>query len=74
MSTKQRRVGKLRIGLRAGEIGLRLHDLLIEIGRIDLGENVAGFDWRANIGFPILEIAAYPRIDLRLGVGFQPSR
>ena len=67
-------VGKHRIGLGAGQIGFGLHDLLVEIGRVDFGEEVAGFDRRADIGLPIFHIAGDARINLRLRVGFQPAR
>ena len=62
------------IGLRAGEIRLRLHDLLIEIGRVDFGEQLAGLDRRADVDFPLLQITADARIDLRLRIGFEPAR
>ena len=50
-----------RIRLGAGQIGFGLQELLVEIGRVDLGEEVAGFDWRADIRLPILHIAGDAR-------------
>ena len=51
----------------------RLHDLLIEIGRIDFGEEVAGFDRSADVGLPVLDVATDAGVDLRLGIGFEPA-
>ena len=69
----QRHVGERGIGLGAGEIGFRLHDLLVEVGRVDLGEKLARLDRRADVGLPFLQIAADARIDLRLRIGLEPA-
>ena len=67
------RVREDRIGFGAGEIGFGLHDLLVEIGRVDFSEKLAGFDVRADVGPPILHVAADAGIYLRLRIGFQPA-
>ena len=39
--------------------------LLVEIRRLDLGEQMAGLDLRADVGLPALQVAADARIDRR---------
>ena len=47
---------------------------MVEVRRIDFGKQIAGFDRRADVGLPILQIAAHPRIDLRLIISLEPTR
>ena len=42
------------LALALARLASRLHDLLVEIGRVDFGEKLAGFDRRADIGLPAL--------------------
>ncbi len=53
------------IGLRTGEIGARLEQLLIQIGRFDFGEQIASLHLGTDIVFPALQITAHARIDRR---------
>ena len=73
LAALQGHFGELGICLRARKVGLGLHDLLIEIGRIDFGKQIAGFYLRADIGLPFFQIAADARVKWRLLVGFQPA-
>ena len=66
-----RNVGERSVGLRVGEIGLRLKELLVEIGCVDLGEHVAGLDLGADVDLPARNIAADAREESRLCVGVQ---
>ena len=74
LAALQRLARKLGIGLRAGQVGLGLHDLLVEVGRLDLGEQLAGLHRRADVGLPFLQIAADARVELRLRIGLEPPR
>ncbi len=43
---------ELGIGLGDVQVGPRLHELLVEIGRIDFGEQLAGFHLGADVVLP----------------------
>ncbi len=62
------------IGLRGGDIGFRLHDLLVEIRGVDFGEQLPGLHRRADIDFQFLQVAADAREYLRLRIRFEPAR
>ena len=64
---------KLGIGLGDVQVGARLHELLIEIGRVDFGEHVAGLHLAADIVLPALQIPRDARVDRRADVGFEAS-
>ena len=44
-------------------IGLRLGELLVDLGRVENGENLAAVDMIADIGEPAPDIAVGPSID-----------
>lgn len=46
------RDGELRVGVRGGEIRLRLRVLLVNLRGVDLGEELALLHRRANVGIP----------------------
>ena len=48
--------------------------MLVNFGRIDLGENLALLNVAADVLVPLLEIAVGPRIDGRLDIGLERSR
>ena len=54
---------ELRIGLSHVEVRARLHELLVEIGRVDLGEQLARLDLAADVVLPALQVAGHTRID-----------
>ena len=56
------------IGLRSGQIGARLLQLLIDFRSVNLSEQLSGLDARADIRAPALEVAVRPRIDRRVDV------
>ena len=60
--------------LGAGQRRLGLEELLVEVGRLDLGEQLTGLHWRADIDVPGLQEAAHPGIDRRAGIGFESTR
>ncbi len=62
---------ELGIGLGDAEVGARLHELLVEIGRIDFGEHVSGLHLAADIVLPGFQVARDARVDGRTDVGFQ---
>ena len=47
------------------QVGARLHELLVEVRRVDLGEELSGLDRRADVDLPVLQIATDARIDGR---------
>ena len=61
-------------GLGAGQRRLGLQELLVEVGRLDLGQQLAGLHVRADIDMPGLEVAADAGIDRRAGIGLEPAR
>jgi hypothetical protein len=63
-----------RIGLCTLLIGAGLHQLLVELGRVDFGEHLACLDARADIDVPRLQIAADLRENRRPRIGFEASR
>jgi hypothetical protein len=65
--------GKPGIGLGAGHIRLGLHDLLVEIGRLDLGQNLTGLDRRSHVGGPRFDVAADACVELGLRQRFQAA-
>ena len=67
-------LGQLGIGLGDVQFGPRLHELLVEVGRVDFGEQLTGFDLAADVVFPALQIARYAGIDRRPDVRFQAAR
>ena len=50
-----------------------LHDLLVEIGRIELCEQPTRFDRRADVGVPLFQISGHAGVDLRLRIGLEPA-
>ena len=59
---------QLLVGARGGEVRLDLQQLLIELGRLDLCEQLAGVHGRADVDVPALEIAVDARVDRRVDV------
>ena len=57
------------IGLGARQRGPGLSELLVEIGRVDRGQHLAGLHGGADILVPALQIAVDARIDRGLGIG-----
>ena len=66
--------GKLLVGDGGVEIGLALGQLAVEIGRIDLGQQLALLHRRADIDIPFLHIAADLGVDRRVGEGLNIAR
>jgi hypothetical protein len=60
--------------LRRVEVGARLLQLLIEVGRLDLGEYLAGLHARADVVFPALQVTADARINRCARIGFESPR
>src|SRR4029077_18954685 len=56
---------QLIVGLRSGQIGLCLVQLLIHFRSIDLREQLSLLYRRADVGIPALEVAAGARVDRR---------
>jgi len=61
------------IGLCGRKIGFGLCQLLVEVGRIDRGQELARLHMRANILLPGFQIAADPRIDRGLVEGLDAA-
>ena len=59
-------LGELVVGLGRGAVGARLLELVVDLRRLDLREQLTGFHARADIGVPALEIAVGPRVDRRV--------
>jgi hypothetical protein len=59
--------GKVRIGLHALQLGTRLVQLLVDLGRFDLGQKVALVHVRADVEVPLLQVAVGARVDGRIG-------
>ena len=74
LAPRQRRFRQPRARLLAGEIGAGLQQLLIEVGRLDLGDHLARFDLGADIGAPALQVAADARKNWSARIGLQPAR
>ena len=70
----QRRLRQSRAGLRAGEIGAGLQQLLVEVGRLDLGEQLPRLHRGADVDVPALQVAADAGKDRRAGIGLEPAR
>ena len=65
--------GRQRLaGLGAGQRCLGLQELLVEIGRLDLGEELARLHRCADIDVPGLQGTADAGIDRRARVGLEP--
>jgi len=62
---------ELGIGLGDAQGGARLHELLIEIGRVDFGEHVAGLHLAADVVLPAFQVARDARVDGRTDIGLQ---
>ncbi len=65
-------------GLRQSQRGLHLlalrhglREFLVDLGRVELGEHLAGLHVRADIGVPAAHVAAGARVDRRLHVAAQ---
>ena len=52
-----RRLRQSRVGLRGGEIRARLQQLLIDLGRVDLGQHLARLHARSDVGVALLQVA-----------------
>ena len=59
-------LGEFFRGLGLREFGFRFHEVLAHLGRVEFGEELAGFDLRAEIDVPLLHVAAHAREDRRL--------
>ena len=57
-------LGELAVGHRGGQIGPGLGQLLVEFGRVDVGQHLARLHLGADVLVPGLEIAADPGVDL----------
>ncbi len=66
--------GQLLGGLGAGKRRLGLQELLVEVGRLDLGQELARLHGRADIDVVGLQEAADAGIDRRAGIGLEPAR
>ena len=51
------------------QVGAGLPQLLVQLGRLDLGEELPLLDARADVDVQLLEVAAGPRVDRRVGEG-----
>ena len=67
-------ISKRCIGLDAGQITLRLSQLLVEIGRIDHRELFARLHLCTDIFVPQLQVAGHPSIDRCLIVSLHVAR
>src|SRR3546814_3645523 len=74
LPARRRAFGKVGIGLGLGQIGARLCELLVDVRRLDFREQLAGFHVRADVDFPVFQIAAGARVDRRAGVSLEPAR
>ena len=72
LSAFQRRLDSVALACALVSVGFGLHDLLVEIGSIDFGKHLPGFDRRADVGLPFLDVAADAGKQLRLRIGLQP--
>src|SRR4029077_367601 len=52
----------------------RLHQLLVEVRCVDLGQQLSGLDACPDVDLPVLQVATYARIDGRARVSFQSTR
>ena len=66
--------GERRIGLGFFEFALGLVELLIEVRRIDIGQHIAGFHFRANVLVPHFDIAADAGMERRRVPGLNVTR
>ncbi len=66
---------ELCIGSSHVEVRARLHQLLVEIGRVDLGKQLARLDLAADVVLPALQVTGHTRVDggsdesLQIGLG-----
>ena len=74
MITPRRHGRELGIRLRIGEVGLGLHELLIEIGRVDVREDVAALHLGADVLVPSGDVAAGARVNGRRGKRLNVAR
>jgi hypothetical protein len=70
----RRDLGEVLVGDGGGKIGLGLEQLLVEIRRVDLGEQLPRPYRRADIRVPALEVAADPGMDRRVVEGADIAR
>ncbi len=61
-------------GLLAGEVGAGLQELLVEVGRLDLGDHLACLDAGAHVDAPAFEIAGDAREDRGAVIGLEAAR
>ena len=59
---------KIGVGFRCFEIGLGLYQLLIDFGRINIGEKFCLANAGADIAVPLFEVTVGPRINRRFDV------
>jgi hypothetical protein len=64
----RRALRELAVGLAREQIGLGLVELVVDVGRVELGQELALLHRRADIGVPALHIAAGAGIDRRLEI------
>ena len=63
--------GRLRqsgVGLGIEKVGARLHELLVEVRCVDLGQELSGLDACPDVDLPVLQVATHARIDGRARV------
>ena len=66
--------GDFEVGIGLGERGVGLDEFLVQLGRFDFRQFLALDDVRADVGVPLLQVAADARIDRRLLKGGDVSR
>ncbi len=66
--------GEALVGLGGGQVGAGLQHLLVEVGRVDVGQHLAGLHLGADVDVPALQIAADPGVDRGGVVGLRRRR
>ena len=69
LPARRRRLREVEVRLRGVELGPRLAELLVDLRCLDLGQELALLDARADVDEPPLEIAAGARVDRRVREG-----
>ncbi len=62
------------VSLLLQQVRMGLGQLLVQVRAVDFGQHLAGFHRRADVGFPVLQVAADPGVDRRLAPGLQVRR
>lgn len=63
--------GQARVGLFLHQAGVGLRQLLVKVRAVDFGEDLPGFDLGTDVGFPVFQVAADPRVNRRLAPGLK---